>query len=144
MRAPGKTQGRKLGREGSSRAFRPINPYAASPWLGTPTTESSQVQFETVTTGDPSYAGPLTRVDLGLPAYDVFEPNVKTAIDPDQYAENIEILEMGLEAGAIVSALAGDAGGVDVKRHWLVPEPSQPASSAIGAHPTLDIRTDLS
>ena len=27
--------------------------------LGAPTTESSQVQFETVTTGDPSYAGPL-------------------------------------------------------------------------------------
>ena len=75
--------------------------------LGAPTTESSQVQFETVTTGDPSYAGPLAGVELGLPAYHVFEPNVKAAIDPDQYAENIEILEMGLEADAIVDALAG-------------------------------------
>ncbi len=75
--------------------------------LGAPTTESSQVQFETVTTGDPSYAGPLAGVELGLPAYHVFEPNVKAAIYPDQYAENIEILEMGLEADAIVEALAG-------------------------------------
>ena len=74
--------------------------------LGAPTTESSQVQFETVTTGDPSYAGPLAGVELGLQAYHVFEPNVKAAIDPDQYAENIEILETGLDADAIVDALA--------------------------------------
>lgn len=74
--------------------------------LGAPTTESSKVQFETVTTGDPSYAGPLAGVELGLPAYHVFEPNVKAAIDPDQYAENLEVLEMGLEAEAIVRALA--------------------------------------
>lgn len=73
--------------------------------LGAPTTESSQVQFETVTTGDPSYAGPLAGVGLGLQAYHVFEPNVKAAIDPEQYAENIETLEMGLEAEAIVNAL---------------------------------------
>ncbi len=79
--------------------------------LGAPTTESSQVQFETVTTGDPSYAGPLAGVELGLPAYHVFEPNVKAAIDPDQYAENIEILEMGLDAEAIVDALAGMRAG---------------------------------
>lgn len=74
--------------------------------LGAPTTESSQVQFETVTTGDPSYAGPLAGVGLGLQAYHVFEPSVKAAIDPEQYAENIETLEMGLEAEAIVDALA--------------------------------------
>ena len=79
--------------------------------LGAPTTEASQVQFETVTTGDPSYAGPLAGVELGLPAYHVFEPNVKAAIDPDQYEENIEILEMGLEADAIVEALAGMRAG---------------------------------
>ena len=79
--------------------------------LGAPTTESSQVQFETVTTGDPSYAGPLAGVELGLQVYHVFEPSVKAAIDPDQYAENIEILEMGLDADAIVDALAGMRAG---------------------------------
>ena len=45
-------------------------------------------------------------MELGLQAYHIFEPNVKAAIDPDQYAENIEILEMGLDAEAIVGALA--------------------------------------
>ena len=71
-----------------------------------PPPRPGQVQFETVTTGDPSYAGPLAGVELGLQAYHVFEPNVKAAIDPDQYAENIEVLEMGLDAEAIVGALA--------------------------------------
>lgn len=74
--------------------------------LGAPTTESSQVQFETVTTGDPSYAGPLAGVELGLDAYHVFEPRMKAAIRPDQYADLIETLEMGLESDDIVSALA--------------------------------------
>ena len=33
--------------------------------LGAPTVDSSIVQFETVTRGDPSYAGPLAGVELG-------------------------------------------------------------------------------
>ena len=36
---------------------------------------------------------------------------MKAAIDPDKYEENIEILEMGLEADAIVDALAGMRAG---------------------------------
>lgn len=74
--------------------------------LGAPTAESVQVQFETVTTGDPSYAGPLAGVDLGLDAHHVFEPRMKATIRPDQYADLIETLEMGLESDEIVSALA--------------------------------------
>ena len=74
--------------------------------LGAPTPDSCQIQFETVTTGDPSYAGPLGGVELGLEAYHVFEPCVKAVIEPEQYAELIETLEMGLEADEIVSKLA--------------------------------------
>jgi glycine/sarcosine/betaine reductase complex component A len=80
--------------------------------LGAPTTDSSQIQFETVTTGDPSYAGPLAGVELGLEAYHVFEPFVKAAIEPEQYAELIETLEMGLESDEIVSKLAEIRNGV--------------------------------
>ena len=74
--------------------------------LGAPTPDSSQIQFETVTTGDPSYAGPLAGVELGLKAYHVFEAPVKAAIEPARYADLIETLEMGLEAEEIVSKLA--------------------------------------
>lgn len=79
--------------------------------LGAPTTESAQVQFETVTTGDPSYAGPLAGVGLGLDAHHVFEPGMKAAIRPERYAGLIETLEMGLESDEIVSALAGMRAG---------------------------------
>ena len=74
--------------------------------LGAPTPDSSQIQFETVTTGDPSYAGPLAGVELGLNAYHVFEPCVKAAIEPDRYSELIETLEMGLESDEIIGKLA--------------------------------------
>lgn len=74
--------------------------------LGAPTPDSSQIQFETVTTGDPSYAGPLAGVELGLEAYHVFEAPVKEAIEPERYAELIETLELGLESDEIVGKLA--------------------------------------
>jgi glycine reductase len=67
--------------------------------------DSSLIQFETVTRGDPTYAGPLAGVRLGLKAYHVFEPELKSLIDPARYAELIEILELGLESETIVRAL---------------------------------------
>jgi hypothetical protein len=73
--------------------------------LGAPNVDSSLVQFETVTRGDPTYAGPLAGVQLGLKAYHVFEPEVKGSIDPAWYAELIEILELGLDSETIVRAL---------------------------------------
>jgi hypothetical protein len=73
--------------------------------LGAPTVESSVVQFETVTRGDPSYAGPLAGVELGLKAFHVFEPTVKAMIDAERYTDLIETLELGLESEEIVNGL---------------------------------------
>ena len=73
--------------------------------LGAPNVESCVVQFETVTRGDPTYAGPLAGIGLGLKAFHVFEPEVKTIIDPARYAALIGTLELGLDAEAIVEAL---------------------------------------
>lgn len=73
--------------------------------LGAPNVDSCLVQFETITRGDPTYAGPLAGIGLGLKAFHVFEPEVKTIIDPTRYAALIETLELGLDAEAIVKAL---------------------------------------
>jgi betaine reductase len=73
--------------------------------LGAPNVDSSLIQFETVTHGDPTYAGPLAGVQLGLKAYHVFEPELKSLIDPARYTKLIEILELGLESETIVRAL---------------------------------------
>ena len=45
--------------------------------LGTPDAESTQTLAQTVVAGDPSYAGPLAGVPLGLPVLHVFEDAVK-------------------------------------------------------------------
>jgi hypothetical protein len=73
--------------------------------LGAPTVDAAQVQFETMTRGDPTYSGPLAGVELGLQVYHVFEPAVKAVIDANRYSDLIETLELGLEADAIVAAL---------------------------------------
>jgi hypothetical protein len=73
--------------------------------LGAPNVDAAQVQFETMTRGDPTFAGPLGGVELGLEVYHVFEPAVKSAIDVARYSELIETLELGLESDSIVAAL---------------------------------------
>jgi glycine reductase len=73
--------------------------------LGAPSVDAAQVQFETMTRGDPTFAGPLSGVALGLEVYHVFEPPVKAAIDPARYGDLIETLELGLESDSIVAAL---------------------------------------
>lgn len=73
--------------------------------LGAPNVDAARVQFETVTRGDPTFAGPLAGVELGLVAYHVFEPEVKSLIDADRYSELIETLELGLESESIIEAL---------------------------------------
>jgi betaine reductase len=49
---------------------------------------------ETVTLGDPTYAGPLAGVSLRLPVYHIFEPEIKVQIPPEVYREQVEIMEM--------------------------------------------------
>src|SRR5947208_2949902 len=48
--------------------------------LGTPDAESTQTLAQTVVAGDPSYAGPLAGVPLGLPVFHVFEPELKRQV----------------------------------------------------------------
>lgn len=73
--------------------------------LGAPTPDAALIQFETVTRGDPTYAGPLAGIALELPAYHVFEPEFRALIPPARYEELIETLELGLESDAIREAL---------------------------------------
>ena len=57
--------------------------------LGAAEGEASGLAAETVTLGDPTFAGPLAGVQLGLTVYHVCEPEVKEEIDPDVYDEQI-------------------------------------------------------
>ena len=61
---------------------------------------------ETVTNGDPTYAGPLTVVQLGLTVYHVCEPEVKAEFDPDVYDEQVSMMEMVLDVDDIINEMS--------------------------------------
>jgi betaine reductase len=75
--------------------------------LGATDLEGAEITAETVTLGDPSFAGPLGGVSLGLPVYHILEPDVKKAIPADVYEEQAGFMEMVVDTEAIGKKLKG-------------------------------------
>ena len=73
--------------------------------LGSPDAESAEMFAETVSLGDPTYAGALAGVSLKLPVYHITEPEVRDLVDPAVYAEQIELMELALDTSAIHQAI---------------------------------------
>jgi hypothetical protein len=71
--------------------------------LGGAEAESAGLSAETVTAGDPTYAGPLAGIDLGLRVYHALEPEVKDEADASVYDEQCGMMEMVLDVDAIVN-----------------------------------------
>lgn len=74
--------------------------------LGTPNAASTLMIALTLTEGDPSYAGPLAGVPLGLPVYHVLEETVKDAVPAGVYEEQIGPMAFLLDKPGIEEALA--------------------------------------
>lgn len=71
--------------------------------LGGGEAESAGLAAETVISGDPTYAGPLTNVALGLDVFHIFE--LKELIDESVYDEQISMMEMVLDLDQIVAEM---------------------------------------
>jgi glycine/sarcosine/betaine reductase complex component A len=69
--------------------------------LGGGEAEASGLSAETVTAGDPTFAGPLAGVELGLRVYHVVEDEIKAEFDAAVYEEQCGMMEMVLELDAI-------------------------------------------
>ncbi len=69
--------------------------------LGGAETEASGLACETVTNGDPTFAGPLAGVQLGLQCYHIVEDEVKQAVDAEVYQQQVGMMEMVLDVDAI-------------------------------------------
>jgi glycine reductase len=67
--------------------------------LGASEAETAGLAAETVTAGDPTYAGPLAGVSLGLAVYHIFE--LKDEVDADVFDEQCGMMEMVLDVDAI-------------------------------------------
>ena len=74
--------------------------------LGAAEGEGAGLAAETVTNGEPTFAGPLTGVQLGLTVYHICEPEIKAEVDPAVYDEQVGMMEMVLDVDDIVSEMS--------------------------------------
>lgn len=74
--------------------------------IGASEAESAGLAAETVTAGDPTFAGPLAGVPLGLRVYHAVEPEFKESVDPDIYDDQIGMMEMVLDVDAIAETVS--------------------------------------
>ena len=69
--------------------------------LGSAEAESAGLTAETVTKGDPTFAGPLGGVQLELPVYHILE--LKENVDPNAYEEHVGMMEMVLDVDKVIA-----------------------------------------
>jgi len=74
--------------------------------LGASEGEASGLAAETVTNGDPTFAGPLTGVQLGLSVFHVCEPEIKNEVNEAIYDEQVGMMEMVLDVDDIISEMS--------------------------------------
>jgi betaine reductase len=73
--------------------------------IGASDAEGAGIYAETVTAGDPTFAGPLAGVSLGLPVYHILDPLLKEQADPAAWEEHISMMELVLDAEKLTTAV---------------------------------------
>ena len=73
--------------------------------LGAAEGEAAGLAAETVTAGDPTFAGPLAGVQLGLSVFHVCENEIKDEVDSSVYDDQISMMEMVLDVDDIISEM---------------------------------------
>ena len=74
--------------------------------LGAAEPDSASIAAETVTLGDPTYAGSLAGVQLGLNVFHVLEPEIKAEIAPAVYEEQAAMMEMVLDVDGLAAEVS--------------------------------------
>ena len=67
--------------------------------------EAAGIAAETVTNGDPTFAGPLAGVSLGLRVFHCIEEEFKSQVDSKVYEDQISMMEMVLDVCEIVKEM---------------------------------------
>lgn len=73
--------------------------------IGAAEAEAAGLAAETVTNGDPTFAGPLAGVQLGLRVYHAVEETFKNAVDESVYDDQVGMMEMVLEVDEIIEEM---------------------------------------
>ena len=74
--------------------------------IGAAESEAAGLTAETVTAGDPTFAGPLAGVSLGLKVYHICEEELISEFDASVYEEQVGMMKMVLDVDAITEEMA--------------------------------------
>lgn len=74
--------------------------------LGAAEGEAAGLAAETVTAGDPTFAGPLAGVQLGLSVFHVCENEIKDEVDSCVYDDQISMMEMVMDVDDIAKEMS--------------------------------------
>ncbi len=73
--------------------------------LGAPDPEAAEIAAETVTTGDPAYAGALAGAQLGLDVYHMLDEAVRAEVPEEVWEDQIGLMAEVLDAAALAAAV---------------------------------------
>lgn len=79
--------------------------------LGATAPESLRMIAETLMGGDPSYAGPLTGVALGIPSYHILERAIAGQVAPAVYERELALTASVTDVAELVKPLEQVRGG---------------------------------
>lgn len=74
--------------------------------LGAAEAEAAGLAAETVTNGDPTFAGPLAGVQLGLTVFHALEPEIKELFDASVYEDQMGMMEMVMDVDDIAEEMS--------------------------------------
>ena len=73
--------------------------------LGANSPTAVEMTALTLKSGDPSYAGPLTGVELGIPSFHILEPEIASQIDPALYERELALPLMAMDVEEVIAPL---------------------------------------
>jgi len=74
--------------------------------LGANSPTAVEMMALTLKSGDPSYAGPLAGVELGIPSFHILEPDITRQIDPALYERELALSALAMDVDEVIKPLA--------------------------------------
>ena len=73
--------------------------------LGANSSAAVEMTALTLKSGDPSYAGPLAGIALGIPSYHVLEPEIADQFDRALYERELALSALAMDVAEVVAPL---------------------------------------
>ena len=74
--------------------------------LGANSPTAVEMTALTLQSGDPSYAGPLAGIALGIPSYHILEPGIVGQIDAALYDRELALSALAMDVDQVIAPLA--------------------------------------